>query len=75
MRRYEGEKEIHGLQVYPLVLDNNPEATQYKLVQRGHVFANLSQSSTTAHKQYSGLTLDEPKEEVRMPGCRDVAIL
>lgn len=72
MRRYEGEREINSLQVYPLVFDHNPEATQNKLIQRGHIFANLSQSSTTAHKQYSGLTLDEPKEEVKLYRRRDV---
>ena len=73
IRRYEGERDINSLQVYPLVLDQNPEATQIRLIQRGHIFANLSQSSTTAHRQYSGLTLDEPKEEVKSHMCRGIA--
>lgn len=64
IRRYEGERDINALQVYPIICDPNQEATKSKLVDRGHIYAHLSQSSTTAHKQYSGLTLDEPKEEV-----------
>ena len=64
IRRFEGEKEIDSLPVFPLICDPNGVATRKALRDRGKRFAVLSNTKTTSHKQYSGLTSDQQQEQV-----------
>jgi hypothetical protein len=68
IKRYRGTQKLRQLAVYPrkvnLPLSNFGKA----LVDRGKKFMTLcSLNKTIAHKQYTGLTLDEPSEEVGSP--------
>ncbi|KAJ6031605.1 hypothetical protein N7540_002337 [Penicillium herquei] len=64
IRKYEGEKELTSLPVYPLQCDSEPETIREAMVARGENFAVLSNPQKTAHKQYRGLTLDKHPEQV-----------
>ncbi|KAJ5726047.1 uncharacterized protein N7483_007404 [Penicillium malachiteum] len=64
IRKYEGERELTALPVYPLQCDPNPEGIREAMVARGENFAVLSNPQKTAHKQYRGLTLDKHPEQV-----------
>ena len=64
IRKFESEKEITSLPVYPLTLDPNHIKLRKDLLKRGKRFASLSNASKTAHMQYQGLTLDKQPEQV-----------
>jgi Domain of unknown function (DUF7025) len=64
IRKFEDEKEITSLPVYPLTLDPNHVKLRQKLLERGERFAVLSNPLKTAHKQYQGLTIDKQPEQV-----------
>ena len=64
IRRFEGEKDINSLPVFPLICDPNSVATRKTLQDRGKRFAVLSNTKNTSHKQYSGLTSDQQQEQV-----------
>ncbi|KAL4947647.1 hypothetical protein BDW69DRAFT_109890 [Aspergillus filifer] len=63
IRKYEGEKEITSLPVFPLACDPNQEDVRKKLLKRGNTFAKLSSSLSTAHRKYRGPTLDAKRQE------------
>ncbi|KAJ5613894.1 hypothetical protein N7528_007548 [Penicillium herquei] len=64
IRKYEGERDLKSLPVYPLQCDSNHESVRKAMVARGDNFAVLSNPQKTAHKQYRGLTLDKHPEQV-----------
>ena len=64
IRKFEGEKDITGLPVYPLTLDQSCIELRKEFLKRGERFAELSNSSKTSHMQYQGLTLDKQPEQV-----------
>ncbi|CAP99246.1 Pc22g19580 [Penicillium rubens Wisconsin 54-1255] len=64
IRKYEGERDMTALPVYPLQCDPNHESIREAMVTRGENFAVLSNPQKTAHKQYHGLTLDKHPEQV-----------
>ncbi|KAJ5537845.1 hypothetical protein N7494_007324 [Penicillium frequentans] len=64
IRKYEGERDLTALPVYPLQCDPNHESIREDMVIRGENFAILSNPQKTAHKQYRGLTLDKHPEQV-----------
>lgn len=64
IRKYDGEKAINMLPVYPLAFDPNCAELRKRLVARGKLYLDLSQADHPSHKHYSGLTFDEPHEEV-----------
>ncbi|KAJ5703972.1 hypothetical protein N7493_011110 [Penicillium malachiteum] len=64
IRKYEGERDLKALPVYPLQCDSDPEGVRKAMVARGDNFAVLSNPQKTAHKQYRGLTLDKHPEQV-----------
>jgi hypothetical protein len=75
IKRYRGTQKLRQLAVYPrkvnLPLSNFGKA----LVERGKKFMTLcSLNKTIAHKQYTGLTLDEPSEEVDSPIILDAVM-
>ncbi|KAJ5150895.1 uncharacterized protein N7482_010147 [Penicillium canariense] len=64
IRKYEGERDMTALPVYPLQCDPDHESIREAMVTRGEIFAVLSNPQKTAHKQYRGLTLDKHPEQV-----------
>ncbi|KAJ5836217.1 hypothetical protein N7447_002243 [Penicillium robsamsonii] len=64
IRKYEGERDMTALPVYPLQFDPDHESIREAMVIRGENFAVLSNPQKTAHKQYRGLTLDKHPEQV-----------
>ncbi|CAN9363871.1 unnamed protein product [Alternaria alternata] len=64
VRKYDGEKTITSLPIFPLAFDPAHEQLRKELIQRGNVYLQLSQADQASHKHYCGLTLDEPQEEV-----------
>ncbi|KAJ5494612.1 hypothetical protein N7463_010699 [Penicillium fimorum] len=64
IRKYEGERDMTALPVYPLQCDPDHESIREAMVTRGENFAVLSNPQKTAHKQYRGLTLDKHPEQV-----------
>lgn len=65
IRKFEGEKPITSLPVYPLNLDPRSDQLRKEILERGRRYAHLSNPSHTAHRQYQGLTLDHQPEQVR----------
>jgi len=63
IRKFEGQKDIIDLPVYPLACDPNHEETRKALIKRGQAFAELSKPKTNAHRKYKGLTLDPRRQE------------
>ncbi|KAJ4358936.1 hypothetical protein N0V95_002642 [Ascochyta clinopodiicola] len=63
IRKFDGEKDITTLPVYPLSCDPNYKITREALVRRGQAFADLSKPNINAHRKYKGLTLD--------PNCQE----
>ncbi|KAJ5704061.1 hypothetical protein N7493_011199 [Penicillium malachiteum] len=64
IRKYEGERDMSALPVYPLQCDPEPDSIREAMVARGENFAVLSNPQKTAHKQYRGLTLNKHPEQV-----------
>lgn len=65
IRKFEGEKHITSLLVFPLVYDVNEVTIRNKLIERGEKFTKLSNPKKAKHMQYKGLTLDQHQEQVR----------
>ncbi|KAI0885474.1 P-loop containing nucleoside triphosphate hydrolase protein [Annulohypoxylon maeteangense] len=65
IRRFDGARDITSLPVAPLeYMAEDEEERRNKLLERGRKFAELCNPSKTAHKQYTGLTLDKRQEQV-----------
>ncbi|KAE9380235.1 hypothetical protein N431DRAFT_477201 [Stipitochalara longipes BDJ] len=64
IRKYEGEKEVLALSIYPLTLDPTSDLLRVKLIHRGKHFLHLSRPNSVVSMYYSGLTLDLPQEEI-----------
>jgi hypothetical protein len=62
IRSYEGQWRITELPLYPLRCRKDAEATRSRLLERGSKFRDLSIKG--AHREYNGLSLMEPKEQV-----------
>lgn len=63
IRKYDGEKPITSLPVYPLAFSPEEDLIRTRLIERGNLYLQLSRINGAAHRHYSGLTLDEPHEE------------
>lgn len=63
IRKYDGERPIITLPVYPLAFAPDHYRIRERLLKRGNFYLQLSRIDCAAHKHYSGLTLDEPHEE------------
>lgn len=64
IRKYDGEKAITSLPIYPLAFAPNEKQIRERLIERGNFYLQLCRVDHAAHKHYSGLTLDEPHEEI-----------
>ena len=65
IRKFDGERDITSLPVFPLDCDPGKENLYAVLLERGEKFAEYSNPAKTAHKQYKGLTRDKRQEQVR----------
>ena len=63
IRKYDGEKAITSLPVYPLAFAPDSHSIRSRLIKRGNQYLQLSQPNESTHRHYTGLTLDEPQEE------------
>ncbi|KAI9662333.1 MAG: hypothetical protein M1821_008500 [Bathelium mastoideum] len=63
IRKYEGDKDIVSLPVYPLTCDRDEKEIRADLLKRGSLFADLSNPKSNAHRKYKGLTLDRKRQE------------
>jgi hypothetical protein len=65
--RYEGERDINTLAVFPLACDPKAAKIRQQLLNRGTEFTKLSSATSTAQrcKIYSGLTVDGQQEQVQ----------
>jgi hypothetical protein len=66
VRKFNREKPITSLPIFPLAFDPKHEELRQRLITRGNLYLQLSQADQASHKHYSGLTLDEPHEEVSL---------
>jgi len=64
IRKYDGEKQITSLPIYPLSFSLDRDKIRERLIERGRFYLELSRVEHATHKHYMGLTLDEPHEEV-----------
>jgi hypothetical protein len=63
IRKYDGEKPITSLPIFPVAFDPDRKALRKYLNKRGDTWLELTQADRSTHKHYIGLTLDEPQPE------------
>lgn len=64
---YEGEKNITDLPLYPVRFRNDCKKLKSEMLERGMKFRELSDVGNPAHREYNGLSVVEPQEQVRSP--------
>ena len=67
---YEGEKNILDLPLYPLRLRKDSSKFKAMMLGRGMKFRELSTTNEYPHREYNGLSVGEPQEQVRQPTRR-----
>jgi hypothetical protein len=61
IRKYEGEKAITSLQLFPIAFLPNHIPFRRRLIARGNTWLQLTQPHQSVHKHYTGLTFDLPQ--------------
>ena len=61
---YEGEKNITDLPLYPVRFRDEREELKAEMVRKGMKFRELSDIGNPAHREYNGLSVFEPQEQV-----------
>lgn len=61
---YEGEKNILDLPLYPLRFHKDAEKLRALMLERGNKFRELSAANEYPHREYNGLSVGEPQEQV-----------
>jgi hypothetical protein len=61
IRKYEGEKAITSLPIFPIAFTPNPVKLRKRLTARGDRWLQLTRPDSSTHKHYTGLTLDLPQ--------------
>lgn len=64
IRRFEGEKSITSLPVYPIDCDAKKGSLREALYTRGKTFIEIA-NGKSIHRKYNSLTLDKTPEQVR----------
>ncbi|KAH6842428.1 hypothetical protein B0I37DRAFT_197161 [Chaetomium sp. MPI-CAGE-AT-0009] len=64
IRKYDGLKPITKLAIHPLDFAPDSHLIRERLIKRGNLYLQLSRVNEAAHRHYSGLTLDEPHDEI-----------
>jgi hypothetical protein len=61
IRKYDGEREITSLPIFPLAFDPDHVKLRKQLSARGNTWLQLTQADQSTHRHYTGLTMDEPQ--------------
>ena len=61
---YEGEKNILDLPLYPLRFRKDCSQFKAMMLARGKKFRELSTANNYPHREYNGLSVGEPQEQV-----------
>ncbi|KAL9606341.1 MAG: hypothetical protein Q9179_000467 [Wetmoreana sp. 5 TL-2023] len=61
---FEGEKAIVDLPLYPLRFHKDADQLKATMLQRGMKFRELSATNEYPHREYNGLSVHEPQEQV-----------
>ncbi|KAL9005183.1 MAG: hypothetical protein Q9188_002019 [Gyalolechia gomerana] len=61
---YEGEKNIVDLPIYPLRYHKNADQFMATMLARGKKFRELATPNEYPHRDYSGLSVGEPQEQI-----------
>jgi hypothetical protein len=64
---YEGEKIVTDLPLYPLRFRQDAAQFKARMLARGETFRELSHTNDYPHREYNGLSVGEPQEQVSLP--------
>ncbi|KAL8652056.1 MAG: hypothetical protein Q9210_002906 [Variospora velana] len=71
---YEGEKKILDLPIYPLRFHKDADGFMATMLARGQKFRELSIPNKYPHREYSGLSVGEPQEQIDSQVIIDFAL-
>ncbi|KAL8932924.1 MAG: hypothetical protein Q9216_006609, partial [Gyalolechia sp. 2 TL-2023] len=71
---YEGEKNITDLPIYPLRYHKNADQFIAMMLARGKKFRELAAPNEYPHREYSGLSVGEPQEQIDSQVIIDFAL-
>ncbi|KAL8823068.1 MAG: hypothetical protein Q9191_006210 [Dirinaria sp. TL-2023a] len=71
---YEGEKNIVDLPVYPLRFRKDAAQVKTTMLERGMKFRELSAPNMYPHREYNGLSVGEPQEQIDSQVIIDFAL-
>ncbi|KAI4276855.1 MAG: hypothetical protein LQ337_002202 [Flavoplaca oasis] len=71
---YEGEKNIVDLPLYPLRFHKDAEGLRATMLERGNKFRELSAANEYPHREYNGLSVGEPQEQIDSQVIIDFAL-
>ncbi|KAL8658229.1 MAG: hypothetical protein Q9226_001166 [Calogaya cf. arnoldii] len=71
---YEGEKNILDLPLYPLRFHKDAEQLKAMMLERGNKFRELSAANEYPHREYNGLSVGEPQEQIDSQVIIDFAL-
>ncbi|KAI4193014.1 MAG: hypothetical protein LQ350_008504 [Teloschistes chrysophthalmus] len=71
---YEGEKSIVGLPLYPLRFRKDAAEFKDMMLERGRKFQELSIPNVYPHREYNGLSIGEPQEQIDSQVIIDFAL-
>ncbi|CAG8961514.1 hypothetical protein HYFRA_00013865 [Hymenoscyphus fraxineus] len=64
VKRFDGLKKISSLPIYPANMDPDETGLKEGLTARGQKFVSLCSLGNGVHREYDGLSLDDPPEQV-----------
>ncbi|KAL8850890.1 MAG: hypothetical protein Q9221_004203 [Calogaya cf. arnoldii] len=71
---YEGEKNILDLPLYPLRFHKDAEQLKAMMLERGNKYRELSAANKYPHREYNGLSVGEPQEQIDSQVIIDFAL-
>ncbi|KAL8726302.1 MAG: hypothetical protein Q9166_006804 [cf. Caloplaca sp. 2 TL-2023] len=71
---YEGEKNIVDLSMYPLRFHKDADQIKTMMLSRGMKFRELSAANEYPHREYNGLSVGEPREQIDSQVIIDFAL-
>ncbi|KAL8786278.1 MAG: hypothetical protein Q9213_002873 [Squamulea squamosa] len=71
---YEGEKNIVDLPLYPLRFHKDADQLRAMMLARGNKFRELSAANEYPHREYNGLSVGEPQEQIDSQVIIDFAL-
>ncbi|KAK4697809.1 hypothetical protein P7C71_g314, partial [Lecanoromycetidae sp. Uapishka_2] len=71
---FEGEKKITDLPMYPLRFRKDASEFEAKMLERGQKFRELSNTIEYPHREYNGLSIGEPQEQIDSQVIIDFAL-